>query len=263
MTAGNKELVLYFYEELFRHGNLAVIDEFVGTEYVDHNPKSTDGPAALRNVVTGIRAAHPDMQLTIERAIAEDDLVLLHVNAVLEPGTTGHAIAAVFRVQSGRIVEHWEVMQQVPVRTVSGNDMFATLSAPRGQSPDPGVSTAASKQVAWALFQEVTADRDVTAFDRYASGPYYQHTVHAPNGTGAAKDQFSWAFVTSPDLSISVKRVIAEGDYVAFHHHLKLAADDLGTAVIDIFRVRDLKVVEHWDITAPVPATSANDNTVF
>ncbi|MFE3850812.1 ester cyclase [Streptomyces griseorubiginosus] len=263
MTARNKELVVHFYEELFRHGNLAVIDESVGTEYIDHNPKSTDGPAALRNVVTGIRAMHPKMHLTIERAIAEDDLVLLHTNAVLEPGTPSHAIVSVFRVRDDKIVEHWEVMQQVPARTASGNDMFGTLSAPRRQSPDPGVSTAASKQIAWALFQEVTADRDLTAFDRYAADPYYQHTPQAPNGTAAAKDQFACGFAASPELSISVKRVIAEGDYVAFHHHLQLTPDDLGSAVVDIFRVRDGRVVEHWDVTAPVPATSKNDNTVF
>ena len=154
-------------------------------------------------------------------------------------------------------------MQQVPDSTVNGNDMFSTLSATAEQSPDPGVSTDATKQVASALFHEAAVDRDVTAFDRYAADPYHQHNPQSPNGTAAAKEQFTSAFAAYPDLGISVKRVIAEGDYAAIHHHFKPAAEDLGSAVIDIFRVQDGKVVEHWDVIQPVPATSANDNTMF
>jgi predicted SnoaL-like aldol condensation-catalyzing enzyme len=57
--------------------------------------------------------------------------------------------------------------------------------------------------------------------------------------------------------------VIAEGDLVAVHHHFQAAAGDLGFAVVDFFRVRVGKVVEHWDAIQPVPATSANANTMF
>ncbi|MBO4253137.1 hypothetical protein GRC12_04460 [Streptomyces griseorubiginosus] len=256
-------MVVHFYEELFRHGNLAVIDKFVGPVYIDHNPESPDGSEAIGNVVTGLRAAYPDMNVSIERVIAEDDLVLLHINAVLEPGGEGMAIGAIFRVETGKIVEHWEVMQQVPDRTVSGNDLFSTLSTPRGQSPDPRVSTAQSKRVASDLVNELFTGRDVTAFDRYASDPYFQHNPQSPNGIAAAKEFFASSFSTNPDLSVSVKRVIAEGDYVAFHSHSKYAPEDLGFAVLDIYRVRDGKVVEHWDVIQQVPATSANDNTMF
>jgi predicted SnoaL-like aldol condensation-catalyzing enzyme len=263
MIAATKDIVVHFYEELFSHGNLAVIDEFVGPVYIDHNPQSPDGSESIRNVVTGLRVAYPDMKSSIERVIAEDDLVLLHTNAVLEPGSKGMAIAAVFRVDNGKIVEHWEVMQQVPDSTVSGNDMFSTLSTPAVSSPDPHVSTAESKRVASALVDELTSGRDVTAFDRYVSDPYFQHTPQTPNGIAAAKEFFAAAFAASPDFSVSVKRVIAEGDYVAIHSHYKSGPDDLGLAVLDIYRVRDGKVVEHWDVIQPVPATSANDNTMF
>ncbi|UUZ87209.1 ester cyclase [Paenibacillus sp. P26] len=226
-------------------------------------PAVPGGPEAVRSVVTGLRTAYPEMHVIIERVIAEDDLVLLHTHAVLEPGTRGQAMVGIFRVRDGKIVEHWEVMQPVPDSGVNGNDMFSTLTTPAGQSPDLAVSTAASKQVALAMFDEVTVDRDVTTFDRYGADPFYQHNPQSPNGIAAAKEQFTSAFAVNPDLSISLKRVIAEGDYVAFHHHFQLNADDLGAAVVDIFRVRDGKVVEHWDVIQLVPATSANDNTMF
>lgn len=259
----NKALVVSFYDRLLNHGDLSVIDRSVRPDYIQHDPQSADGRAALRQFVIGLRAAHPREHNTIERAVAAGDLVLLHVHAVLEPGTNGQAIAEIFRVQDGRIAEHWDVKQDVPDTTVSGNDMFSTLSAPRRQWPDPRVSTAASKRVASALFTEVAFDKDVTAFDRYVTGPYYQHNPQSPNGADAAKAFFAATFAANPGFSVSVKRVIAEGDYVAFHSHYKFSADDPGFAILDLYRIRGGKVVEHWDVIQAVPATSANDNTMF
>jgi predicted SnoaL-like aldol condensation-catalyzing enzyme len=253
-----KELVVHFYDELFRHGNLAVIDAFIGTEYINHNPHAPDGPEALRRFVTGFKAAHPNLQYTVARVIAEDDLVLLHSHAVLDPGTKGQIVVDIFRVRDGKIVEHWDVIQPVPDTTLNGNDMFSTLSGPAGPT-----DTAASKRVASALFDEVTAGRDLTAFDRYAADPLYEHNPRSANGIAAAKELFTSTFATKPAFRARVKRVIAEGEHVAFHHHATFTPDDRGLAVIDIFRVRNGKVVEHWDVVQPVPATSANTNTMF
>lgn len=139
MTSENKELVLHVYDQLLRHGNLDVIDKFVGPEYIQHNPHAPNGAEGLRGFVAGFKGRYPDLEHTVERVIAEDDLVLLHSKAVMEPGLT-QAVVDILRVRDGKIVEHWDVIQQVPDHTVSGNDMFATLSTPDGQSPDPSES---------------------------------------------------------------------------------------------------------------------------
>ncbi|WP_030435802.1 nuclear transport factor 2 family protein, partial [Actinoplanes subtropicus] len=257
MSARNKEMVLHFYEELFGRGNLAVIDEYLGDEYIQHNPHAPNGADALRGFVTGFRQRFPGLRHTIVHAIAEDDLVLLHSKAELAPGTV-QGVADLFRVRDGKVVEHWDVLQEMPETTAGGNDVFATLSAPGG----PESSTAESKKVVTALFTELAEGRDPTAWDRYAAEPYYEHNPTQPNGLAAAKAAFAAAF-ENPHFSMGLKRVIAEGDQVAVHHDLKFAADGPGAAVIDIFRVRDGRVVEHWDIVQPIPATSANDNTMF
>jgi predicted SnoaL-like aldol condensation-catalyzing enzyme len=263
MSAENKEMVVHFYDELFGPGNLAVIDKYVGPEYIQHNPHAANGAEALRGFIKYFRGTYPNMQYRTARVIAEDDLVLLHSHAVTEPGTPGQAVVDMFRVKDGKVDEHWDVIQDVPDTTVSGNDMFSTLSDPAGSEPDLSVSAAESKQVVLDLFKELIHGRDVTAVDRYLGDPYYQHNPQQPNGKAGAKEQFVSTFAAVPDFSVSVKRVIAEGDLVAVHHHLKFNADHLGIAVIDIFRVRGGKIVEHWDIAQPVPEKSANDNTMF
>src|SRR5262249_890643 len=97
MTAENKELQIHFYNEVFIHGNVELIDSFIGEEYIQHNPLAPNGTEALRGFVTGFRARFPTLRHTVVRAIAEDDLVLLHSKAVLEPGTT-QAVVDIFRL---------------------------------------------------------------------------------------------------------------------------------------------------------------------
>ncbi|WP_281250181.1 nuclear transport factor 2 family protein [Streptomyces monashensis] len=88
-------------------------------------------------------------------------------------------------------------------------------------------------------------------------------------GPRGLAEPFTSAFAAHPDPRIGVKRIIADGDLVAFHHHFQLSAEDLGAAVMDIFPVRNGKVVEHGDVVQPVPAApagpaaSADDNTMF
>ena len=72
-----------------------------------------------------------------------------------------------------------------------------------------------------------------------------------------------WFTQNFPELRMETKRIIAEGDYVVLHSHLILKPGDRGSAVVDIFRLENGKIVEHWDVVQEVPETSANNNTMF
>jgi predicted SnoaL-like aldol condensation-catalyzing enzyme len=101
------------------------------------------------------------------------------------------------------------------------------------------------------------------AVDRYVGDEYRQHNPFAGDGPQAFID-FVTAYTTEhPELRVEFKRCIAEGDLVVVHCNIKLKPEERGDAVMDIFRLADGKIVEHWDVVQPVPEQSANDNTMF
>ena len=101
------------------------------------------------------------------------------------------------------------------------------------------------------------------AFELYADPIYIQHNPYAASGAEAAISFLGPYLEANPEARTDIKRVIAEGDLVAIHNNPRMNATDRGRAVVDIFRLENGKVVEHWDVVQDVPATSANENTMF
>ncbi|HST84282.1 MAG TPA: nuclear transport factor 2 family protein [Kineosporiaceae bacterium] len=101
------------------------------------------------------------------------------------------------------------------------------------------------------------------AADRYLGSTYIQHNPQIGNGKAALVAWATGFQASFPSLKIEVKRVLADGDLVMVHSHLTLFPGDRGTAVADIVRLKNGKIVEHWDVLQAVPETSANDNTMF
>ena len=98
---------------------------------------------------------------------------------------------------------------------------------------------------------------------KYLGPQYRQHNPSAADGAEAFVGFMKWLAQTHPDFRSESIRIIAEGDYVVEHSHLILKPGDRGLAVVDIFRLEDGKIVEHWDVVQEVPETSANNNTMF
>lgn len=102
------------------------------------------------------------------------------------------------------------------------------------------------------------------AVARYVGATYIQHNPFAGDGPQAFIDFVKAYAAQNPQLNVDIKRVIAECDLVVTHSHITTSPTDLGSAAADIFRLdRNGKIVEHWDVVQPVPATSANDNGMF
>lgn len=124
-TDQNTTLVAGFYRQAFNDGEpeLAAA-RALGASYRQHNPGAPDGADAFVGYVHQMRARFPDLHPEIKRTVAEGDLVVTHSHIHLTPGDRGLAVADFWRVVDGRIVEHWDVMQNVPEQAMNDNTMF-------------------------------------------------------------------------------------------------------------------------------------------
>ncbi|KMS74727.1 SnoaL-like polyketide cyclase [Streptomyces viridochromogenes] len=261
--AYQKYVTVRVLKGVFEQGDTAVVDRYVRQDYIQHNPLAPDGAETLKNLGQAIHQQFPDAEYGIKRVISEGDLVLVHSNVVMTPGTRGQAVFDIFRFQGGKIAEHWDVGQNVPEGSANGNDMFSTVSWPRTEEPGPGWLTAYNKRLVTKAFEQLIVRKDLSALDRYWGAEYHQHNPNIADGVAGAKAGLGGFFEQFPQLKVTPKRVIAEGDLVAVHSHYVAVPGERGQAVVDLFRVRGGKIVEHWDVLQDVPATSANDNGMF
>jgi predicted SnoaL-like aldol condensation-catalyzing enzyme len=118
----------------------------------------------------------------------------------------------------------------------------------------------ANKKLVLAFYETAFRGDPERAARDYAGEAYIQHNPRVADGTEGFI-AFVRGLVTSfPDMKLMVKRVIAEGDLVVIHAHIIKIPGEPGLAVVEIFRVENDKVVEHWDVVEPVPSTALNAN---
>jgi len=122
MSAENKALARRLVEEAFNAGRLEVVDELVASDFVEHDPSLTEevrGPAGVKELITGYRAAFPDIRITIEDQIADGDYVVsrwsgtgTHQGELMGMPATGKQATVtgitIDRIADGRIAESWD-----------------------------------------------------------------------------------------------------------------------------------------------------------
>jgi predicted SnoaL-like aldol condensation-catalyzing enzyme len=120
----NKRVVADFFVTAFAGDPDKAVADHLGDRYIQHNPQAPDGAEAFTGFVTWLRGEYPNLKLDIRRVVAEADIVVTHSHLVLEPGTPGRALADFFRLEDGKVVEHWDVIQEIPEESLNPNGMF-------------------------------------------------------------------------------------------------------------------------------------------
>jgi predicted SnoaL-like aldol condensation-catalyzing enzyme len=152
------------------------------------------------------------------------------------------------------------------IRTLKMAALAATLAV---------TGTLASAQERDLAQEEANRELVVTFYDRFfnehettgaaavVADDYIQHNPEVPDGKEPFVGFFTGFFAENPQSQARIVRSAANGDLVWLHVHSTNGADDPGQAVIDIFRVKDGMIVEHWDVIQAVPTEAANTNTMF
>lgn len=120
----NKQNAIDFYRMAYLGEPIKAVELYVGAEYIQHNPLVGDGKQSFIDYFTQMAEEYPDKKIEFVRAVAEGDLVALHTHQVW-PGGEEYVTMDFFRFnERGKIVEHWDSIQEVPHETKNGNTMY-------------------------------------------------------------------------------------------------------------------------------------------
>jgi predicted SnoaL-like aldol condensation-catalyzing enzyme len=120
----NKRIATEFYDAAINRKDFAAASQYLGSGYRQHNPTAADGSEGLRAFIDFLKTRFPNQRGEIKRVIAEGDLVVLHVHSTRGDDTPGRAIVDIFRIENGKVVEHWDVIQDIPAQAANANGMF-------------------------------------------------------------------------------------------------------------------------------------------
>lgn len=120
----NKKTVIDLYEKALNQHDFEAASRHLGPRYIQHNPLAEDGAQGLKKFIEFRKQRFPQAKSIIKRAFADGDYVILHVHSIREPGTRGVAIVDIFRLENGKVVEHWDVIQDIPEKPRNNNGMF-------------------------------------------------------------------------------------------------------------------------------------------
>jgi predicted SnoaL-like aldol condensation-catalyzing enzyme len=240
-----KALVLAATDALFRDHDVSAVDRYFAEPYLQHDPHAPNGLDFLRHL-----AANPALRYERVRAIAAGDLVVTH-GRLTGFGPVPMVVFDIFRVEDGRIVEHWDAMQPEVATTRSGRTQL-------DGSPDVTDldRTEENRRLVEGLFADVLYGHRMDRVPAYFSTTtYHQHNPGVADGLeGFGK---AMAELAAAGLSMEYRRTfrtVAEGNLVFTHSEGIFAGRHVVFA--DLFRVADGRIVEHWDVIQDVPATT-------
>ena len=120
----NKKNAIDFYRMAYLGEPRAAIERYVGEEYIQHNPLVGDGKAPFIEYFESMAEEYPNKQIEFVRAVAEGNLVAVHTHQVW-PGSEEYVTMDIFRFdKNGKIVEHWDVVQEIPDVSKNENTMY-------------------------------------------------------------------------------------------------------------------------------------------
>jgi predicted SnoaL-like aldol condensation-catalyzing enzyme len=120
----NKKNAIAYYQMAYDGQPRKAVEQYVGAEYIQHNPLVGNGKEPFIAYFERMAAEYPEKSIEFVRSVAEGDLVALHTHQTW-PGGVEYVTMDFFRFdENGKIVEHWDAMQEIPAESANGNTMY-------------------------------------------------------------------------------------------------------------------------------------------
>lgn len=272
-----------FLRQMFGEGDMdGAYAGWATTDFIQHNPEMADGIAGHRAFFAeAAREPHGDrnswVHVTDMRLVDGDLFAMMH-HAFRALGDPGRVFFDIWRVEGGRIVEHWDVIQTIPTDIANHNGMGCggadyasaqvlgdTLVHPTCGLPDPRASRAQTLSIIDQYTHEIGTSGPRDAIVRWFAPDYRQHSPHMADGIQGAIDHLEREYgpTVKARPNLGPARIIAEGDLVAEHRIVQYPNAPQPSANVDIFRVTHGHISEHWDIKQPVPAVTRSGHGMW
>lgn len=253
-----KELVSEAVVAIFTDFDAAAAEKLLASDYVQHNPAVPTGAAPILGFIPVLKES--GIEVDIHRVISEGNMVVLHTtyNNALAFGADTLVGFDAFRIEDGKVAEHWDNLASLAPPNPSGH----TQTDGPTEITDLN-KTAENKALVTDFVETILKGGDVDRItDFLSTETYIQHNSQIADGL----DGLGAALAAMAEQGIQmvysdVHMVVAEGNFVFTASEGTLGGTP--TAFYDLFRVQDGKIVEHWDVIADIPSEMAHNNGKF
>ncbi|HKK58342.1 MAG TPA: nuclear transport factor 2 family protein [Salinivirga sp.] len=254
-----REKIASFFEAINTR-DVAIIEELVTEDYIQHNPFIPTGRDPFIGLLTTVLEDNGTRVENI-RILEEGNFVAIH-NLWINAAPFGADTVVSFDIlrfdENGKITEHWDAIQPWVSQTANGNTM---VDGPTNITNLD--ETAANKALAVSIIEDVLMGQNPNNIVNYIAEDYIQHNPGIDNGLVGIQAAVDYLISINNMFQYNtIHKVIGEGNFV-----LTVSEgtwNGTSNAFYDLFRMENGKAVEHWDVIQPVPTTGlANDNGMF
>lgn len=181
------------------------------------------------------------------RVISDGDWAAVHSR--LDENGQAKVRVDIFRLRGAQFAEHWSVVQRQPTKKTPNGHTMEDGATGTGQVSG---QEAANKVLVKRFFEEFFAKGQSDLADSLMAPDYIQHNPGIPNGREVLRK-----FISANRISVTIHQLLAQGDLV-------LALNEYGSSItVDLFRVADNRLQEHWDVGQGLPTDLPEGRSVF
>jgi predicted SnoaL-like aldol condensation-catalyzing enzyme len=233
--------------DIFRRKDPTAVDRYFAEAFIQHDPNLADGLTGMKSFAAEV-ASSPTADITIYRTLVDGDFVLLHSRYEGVVRYAGPAIAFdLFRFKDGKIIEHWGGQESEAPPNLSGRTQVDGPTEILDRE-----KTEVNRTLVRTYRETVMVALRFDRIEEFIEGAHYaQHASQIGDGIARLRDRIASVAKEGGKLYLTPRRFVAEGNFV-----LVLSEGDLPsgpTALYDLFRVENGKIVEHWDVLTPIP----------
>lgn len=233
------------YLEGIRDGNVAeAITAYTGSRYTQHSAGVKDGRDGFIEFFTDFIERNPVRDIEIVRGFEDGRYVFVQAHQVLNDGDFEYVTADIFDTDDdAKIIEHWDVIAEITEPSVSGHTPIDGPTEPTDLD-----ATDQNKNLVRQFLDVAMRAGDHDKLGEYISmTSFVQHNPEIADGLDGFRDHLSGLGERGEPLTyLNVHRLVGSGDFVAALSHVERGRTEL--AVMDIFRVSNGKIAEHWDV---------------